>query len=298
MNRRKFIQLAGMTSALALLSPSMLSSCAPKVEGVSKEAGLQLYTLREALEKDFKGTIEKAANIGYRNLEFFNYSDGKYFGNSIQSVKSILNDLGLKAKSSHVLTGWSMPDNIGTMTNEWERTVADAAELGQSYITCAYLFDSERENIDDYKKLSDLLNTCGETTKEYGLQMTYHNHDFEFEALDNQIPYDLLLSQCDVNLVKFELDLYWTARAGVDPIDYFKNNEGRFPLWHVKDMGAGEERFFSAVGEGVIDWQNIFNHASIAGLQQFFVEQDETKSGKPFEEVAKSYNYLKGIKKS
>lgn len=298
MNRRRFIQQSGMASALAFVSPSIFSSCAPQVQGVASEAGLQLYTLREALEKDFKGTIEKAAKIGYKNFEFFNYSDGKYFGNSIKEVKSILNDLNLHAKSSHILTGWAMPENVGTMTNDWERTVSDAAELGQSHIACAYLFDSERESIDDYKKLSDLLNSCGETAKGYGVQMTYHNHDFEFQKLDGKIPFDLLLSQCDVNLVKFELDLYWTARAGVDPVEYFKEHEGRFPLWHVKDMGAGEEQFFSAVGEGVIDWQNIFNHASIAGLEQFFVEQDQTKSGKPFEEITKSYNYLKGIKKA
>lgn len=298
MNRRKFIQQVGIATSIAFIPSSVISACTAPSKGVAKEAGLQLYTLREALEKDFKGTIEKVAKIGYKNLEFFNYSDGKYFGNSIKEVKSILDEYSLKAKSSHVLTGWAMPKNIGTMTNDWERAVADAAELGQTHIACAYLFDSERESIDDYKKLSDLLNSCGETAKEYGLQMAYHNHDFEFQVLDGKIPYDLLLSECDVDLVKFELDLYWTARAGVDPIAYFKENEGRFPLWHVKDMGAGEDQFFSAVGEGVIDWQNIFNHASTAGLKQFFVEQDDTKSGKPFEEITKSYKYLKGIRKS
>ncbi|WKK80079.2 sugar phosphate isomerase/epimerase family protein [Marivirga arenosa] len=298
MERRKFIRNAGIASVLAFVSPSILASCSSNVQGVAGEAGLQIYTLRKSLEEDFKGTIERAAKIGYKNLELFNYSNGKYFGNSIKEVKSIFNNLGVKAKSSHVLTGWSMPDNVGTMTNDWERTVADAAELGQSYIVCAYLFDSERKSIDDYKNLSDLLNSCGETAKEYGLQMAYHNHDFEFMKLDGEIPYDLLLSECDLNLVKFELDLYWTARAGVDPIQYFKDNEGRFPLWHVKDMAAGEDQFFSAVGEGVIDWKNIFNHASTAGLKQFFVEQDDTKSGKPFEEITKSYEYLKGIKKS
>lgn len=298
MNRRKFIKEAGMASSLAFIPSSILSAFTAQKQGVAKEAGLQLYTLRDALDKDFRGTLEKVSSIGYKNLEFFNYSDGKYFGNSIQEVKSILDGLGLNAKSSHVLTGWAMPKIVGTMTNDWERTVANAASLGQSYIVCAYLFDSERESIDDYKKLSDLLNSCGETAKEYGVQMAYHNHDFEFKNLDGKIPYDLLLSECDVNLVKFELDLYWTARAGVDPIVYFKDHEGSFPLWHVKDMGAGEEQFFSAVGEGVIDWQRIFNHASIAGLKHFFVEQDETKSGKPFEEITKSYKYLKGIKKS
>jgi len=298
MNRRKFIKQASIMSSITFIPSSILSAFAVQTRGVANQAGLQLYTLRQALDKDFKGTIEKVAAIGYENLEFFNYSDGKYFGNSIAEVKSILDEFGLNAKSSHVLTGWSNPKNVGTMTNDWERAVSDAAELGQSYIACAYLFDSERESIDDYKRLSDLLNSCGETAKEYGIQMAYHNHDFEFQTLDGRIPYDLLLSECDVNLVKFELDLYWTARAGVDPVEYFKNHEGRFPLWHVKDMGAGEEQFFTAVGQGVINWQRIFKHASSAGLKQFFVEQDDTKSGEPFEEITKSYKYLKGINKS
>ena len=298
MNRRKFIKQASIMSSITFIPSSILSAFAVQTRGVANQAGLQLYTLRQALDKDFKGTIEKVAAIGYENLEFFNYSDGKYFGNSIAEVKSILDEFGLNAKSSHVLTGWSNPKNVGTMTNDWERAVSDAAELGQSYIAFAYLFDSERESIDDYKRLSDLLNSCGETAKEYGIQMAYHNHDFEFQTLDGRIPYDLLLSECDVNLVKFELDLYWTARAGVDPVEYFKNHEGRFPLWHVKDMGAGEEQFFTAVGQGVINWQRIFKHASSAGLKQFFVEQDDTKSGEPFEEITKSYKYLKGINKS
>ncbi len=125
--------------------------------------------------------------------------------------------------------------------------------------------------------------------------MAYHNHAFEFEKMEGGIPYNILPNNCDKDLVKYELDLYWTKRAGVDPIAYFKNYPGRFPLWHVKDMEASEEQFFAPVGDGVIDWQHIFNYASTAGLDYYFVEQDDTRNKKPFEAIETSIIYLKKI---
>jgi len=274
------------------------SACAKESAGTAKNTiapGLQVYTIREALAEDFEGSMQKLADIGYVNIELFAYRDGQYFGYTIPEVKTLMSDLGMQVKSSHVSTGWTSPDVVGTMTNNWEQTVQDAAELGQDYIVLAYLTEAERETIDDYKKVAELLNSCGETAREAGLQMAYHNHAFEFETIDGQVPYDLLLSECDEELVKFEMDLYWTKRAGVNAADYFEKHSGRFPLWHVKDMGAGEEQFFAAVGEGVIDWEEMFAHAETAGLDYYFVEQDATKSGKPFEEIEKSISYLKSI---
>lgn len=293
MDRRTFLVQSTALTAAAVLSPSWLGGMNSRK--ISADAGLQIYTIRDALAKDFKGSLKRVADLGFKNLELFAYQDGKYFNHSVKEVKSILGDLGLRAKSSHVLTGWSNPEAIGTMTNSWDKTVKDAAELGQEYIVCAYLFESERESLDNYKKLADLLNRCGETAKTAGLQMGYHNHAFEFEKMSGQVPYDILLERCDPDLVKFELDLYWTKRAGVDPVYYFKGYPRRFPLWHVKDMESGEDQFFAAVGEGAIDWQHLFDHSEEAGLKYYFVEQDNTRSGKPFEEIAKSIKYLEGI---
>lgn len=295
MNRKTFLFQSTALAAGAMLFPS---ACARKSKSKANNMmapGLQVYTIREALAEDFKGSMQRIADLGYVNIELFAYRDGQYFGYTIPETKSLMSDLGLRVRSSHVSTGWTSPDVVGTMTNNWEQTVQDAAELGQDYIVLAYLTEAERETLDDYKKVAELLNSCGETAKKAGLRMAYHNHAFEFEKIDGQIPYDLLLSECDEELVEFEMDLYWTKRAGVDPISYFKKHPGRFPLWHVKDMGAGEEQFFAAVGEGVIDWKNMFSHAETAGLDYYFVEQDATKSGKPFEEIEKSIKYLKNI---
>ncbi len=295
MNRKTFLVQSTALAAGAMFFPSACAKKSSNTPNSMIAPGLQVYTIREALAEDFEGSMQKIADLGYVNIELFAYRDGRYFGYSIPEVKSLMSDLGLRVKSSHVSTGWTSPDVVGTMTNSWEQTVQDAAELGQDYIVLAYLTDAERESMDDYKKVAELLNSCGETAKKAGLQMAYHNHAFEFEAIDGQVPYDLLLRECDEELVKFEMDLYWTKRAGVDAVEYFNMHSGRFPLWHVKDMGAGEEQFFAAVGEGVIDWENMFSHAETAGLDYYFVEQDATKSGQPFQEIEKSISYLKSI---
>lgn len=295
MNRKTFLFQSTALAAGAMLFPTACVSDSKSRSGINIAPGLQVYTIREALAEDFKGSMQRLADLGYKNIELFAYRDGRYFGNTISETKALMSDLGLQVKSSHVSTGWTSPEVVGTMTNNWEQTVQDAAELGQDYIVLAYLTEAERETMDDYKKVAELLNSCGETAKKAGLQMAYHNHAFEFEAIDGEVPYDLLLSECDEELVKFEMDLYWTKRAGVDPINYFEKHSGRFPLWHVKDMAAGEEQFFAAVGEGVIDWKNMFGYAETAGLDYYFVEQDATKSGKPFEEIEKSITYLKAL---
>lgn len=291
MKRRDFIKITGVSSATIALMPSLASSLSIEVD--TKEYGLQVYTIRDAIKEDFAGSLKRVADIGYNYIELFDYQDGKYFGKTISDTKKIVHDLGLKVRSSHILLGKAMPDKKGTILNEWERTVADAAELGQEYIVCAYLFDTERKNLDDYKQLADLFNQKAEIAKRSGLQFAYHNHDFEFKMMDGELPYNLLLSRSDKNLVNFEMDLYWMHRAEQDPVTYFEKHPGRFPLWHVKDMTADDEHFFAPVGKGIIDWKRLFDNANKAGMKYFFVEQDKTRNGKPFENITTSLNYLK-----
>lgn len=293
MDRKEFLLKGTAFAAGTIILPSACASS--NTSNATIAPGLQVYTIRDAIAEDFEGSLKRVADLGYKNIELFAYSDGQYFGNSVQEVKRIMTDLGLQTRSCHVSTGWSYPDAVGTMTNNWEQTVEDAAALGQEYIVLAYLTETERESLDDYKRVAELLNQCGEVAQRAGLQMAYHNHAFEFETMEDTVPYDILLEECDDELVKFEMDLYWTRRAGIDPIAYFEKHPGRFPLWHVKDMEAGEEQFFAAVGEGVIDWQHIFDQSETAGLEYYFVEQDQTRNDNPFEEIAKSKTYLKGI---
>ncbi|PSR52582.1 xylose isomerase [Adhaeribacter arboris] len=260
-------------------------------------AGLQLYTVRDLLEKDLKGTLQKIADIGYKNMESAAGSKGHYYGMKPKEFASMLDGMGMKIRSNHVLIGGQtkeeapLPPSVQTLNNGMQQLVDMAAEAGQSYLTCAFLFPSERKTIDQYKKYAELFNKTGEACKKAGLSFAYHNHDFEFQKIDNQVPYDILLNETDKELVKMELDLYWATKSGNDPVGLFEKNPGRFPLWHVKDMDKTEKKFFTEVGNGSIDFKPIFAAAKTSGMEYYFVEQDVTP-GNPLDSITTSYKNL------
>ena len=282
-----------MKASAFMLAAPMLSKFDLTAKAPSK-IGLQLYTLRTDLSKDLEGTLKKVAAIGYKEVELFGYNDGKFFGKTPKEFKSLLSGLGLTAVSGHYGAGVERAETKGTLSNDWERAVNDAAELGQKYVACAYLTPNERKSIEDYKKYVDLFNKAGEVAKKAGLQFAYHNHDFEFKQLDGELGYDYIAGKTDPTLVKLELDLYWVVKAGLDPVELFKKYPGRFPLWHVKDMDKGDQSF-AAVGTGAVDFEHIFASRKLAGLQHFFVEQDVTKEP-VFEAIATSYSNLVKMK--
>ena len=171
----------------------------------------------------------------------------------------------------------------------------NAAVAGQKYMVWAYLFPQERTKIDDYKRHIELFNRSAEACKAGGIQFAYHNHDFDFKELDGQRPYDMLLKQTDAKLVKLELDIYWATFAGKDSVELFKQNPGRFPLWHVKDMAKTEKREFAEVGTGSINFQRMFDARNTTGVTHHFVEQDVCQNP-PLEAIATSYKNLQKIK--
>ena len=287
--RRNFLASAALLSAGLLVAPGLLA--APK----KRYIGLQLYTVRAAMEKDPAGTLAQLAKIGYTSVEGATYTGSqKFYGMTPQAFAALLKQNGLIMPSSHYRLGEEQMNGApaqGTMLHGWDRAVDDAAAAGVKYMVCAYLSEPERGNLDHYKYVADQLNKAGERCQKAGLQLCYHNHDFEFAAQDGKLPYDLLLAT-DKKLVKMELDLYWVTKAGHDPLTLLKQHPGRFPLWHVKDMDRTPQRAFTEVGNGSIDFKRIFAHASEAGLQYFFVEQDATP-GSPFDSVTQSIAYIK-----
>ncbi|GAB2699440.1 sugar phosphate isomerase/epimerase [Mucilaginibacter koreensis] len=260
-----------------------------------KYIGLQLYTVRDAMQKDPAGTLARLAQLGYNSLEGATYTGNElFYGMDAKAFSAVLKQNGLIMPSSHYRLGkeqFNGESQKGTIMRDWDKAVDDAAAIGVKYMVCAYLSQPERGTIDDYKTIADQLNKAGERCKQAGIQLCYHNHDFEFVAQDGKLPYDMLLNT-DKNLVKMELDLYWATRAGQDPIQMFEKYPGRFPLWHVKDMDRTPQHRFTEVGNGSIDFKNIFKHAKKAGLKYFFVEQDMTP-GDPFISITQSINYIK-----
>ena len=286
--RRSFIKSTSLISAGLFLSPSDFKIKKPLI-------GLQLYTVRDAMAKDPSGTLAKVAQIGYTSVEAATYTGTeKFYGMTPSAFKNVLKQNGLIIPSSHYRLGEEKTKGEivnGTLLHDWDKAVDDAAEVGIKYMVCAYLSNDERGKLDHYKYVADQLNIAGEKCKKSGIQLCYHNHDFEFEKQDDKYPYDILMGT-DKNFVKMELDLYWIKKAAQDPIAFFIKHPGRFPLWHVKDMDNTPAKDFTEVGNGIINFKEIFKYKNKAGMKYFFVEQDKCP-GSPFESIAQSINYIK-----
>ncbi len=277
MKRRHFLQSVTLGAA-GLYTNQLFADFSKR-----KSLGVQLYSVRDAVSKNLEGALEKLASLGFDNIELFGYN-GTFFGKSTSEFKSILNKTGISVFSSHHTTGFAMKGK-GTLTDNWEKSVEDLHAIGAKYMACSYLFPNERTT-ENYKALPSLLDKSGSVTKAAGIQFAYHNHDFEFQKFEDTLVYDHILTKTSSDLVKMEMDLYWTSKAGQDPIKYFEKYPGRFELWHVKDMtaGAGEITEF---GNGVIDFDRIFAARKKAGLKHWFVEQDTSK-GDMFESLKTS----------
>jgi sugar phosphate isomerase/epimerase len=243
--------------------------------------GIQLYTVRRELAKDPTGTLTKLSDIGFREVEFAGYPAG-----TPESLRRLLNGLQLHAVSSHV--------SLQALRTDWERTLAQAAMLGQQYVVVAFVGVNERKTLEDWTRLAGEFNRAGELARKHGLQFCYHNHDVEFPPLDGIVPYDLLLKETDPKLVAFEMDLYWIIKAGRDPLEYFAKWPRRFPLVHVKDMDASPRQFFADLGTGTINFRRIFSQAKLAGIRHYFYEQDETPAD-VFASARASYQYLRAL---
>jgi sugar phosphate isomerase/epimerase len=287
MTRRDLLkQMAWVTAG------SLMISDAVAMDVKNKKVGVQLYTLRNAIGKDAKGTLKKVAELGYGEVESFGYN-GKFFGMTPVEYKTVLSDLGLTAPSGHYMYGNFGNKKIpGTVLYGWDKAVEDAAALGQQYMVIAYLMPEERGDIDNYKRTAEGISKAAEICKKSGIQLCYHNHDFEFEAQNGILPFDILTKETSADLVKIELDLYWASKAGQDPVSLFKQHKGRVALWHVKDMDNTPKKNFTEVGNGVINFATIFKNAKTSGMKHFFVEQDECP-GSPFDSIAKSIGHIK-----
>lgn len=282
MKRREFVQKSALSAAALLTLPSLLEA------GKSKAAiGLQLYTLRESIFGDPKDVLKKVAGFGYKELETFAYTDGKIFGMPFADFGKYVKDLGMKVVSGHYGLDLVKGD-------KWEKAVADAKSIGQKYMILPYLVEGDRKTIDDYKKICEIMNKAGEVCKKNGIRFGYHNHAFEFEQLEGQTPYDVLLKETDPKVVGMELDLYWVVRAGRDPLQLFEQHQGRFEQWHVKDMDKANKDRNADIGTGSIDFKSIFAKAKLSGMKHFYVEQ-ESYPGAPIDSVAASIKNLKAI---
>lgn len=275
MDRRTFI---GSLGAAAMMSRWSWAADEHRIEKI----GLELYTVRAALKKDFEGTLARVAQVGYKEVEMAGYfADMSSWNPPPQEARKILDSHGLAAPSTHVPYTALAPEN-------WPKIVEASGVLGHKYIVNPSIDRSLVKTADGWKKAAETFNRAGEESQRSGIQFGYHNHVEEFKPIDGQLPYDILLNSTDPKLVVMEIDLGWAHEAGADPLKYFATYPGRFPLVHVKDFT--KDRQMTDVGKGEIDWKPIFEKSDLAGIKHYFVEFDNPKD--PFETIQASYAYL------
>jgi sugar phosphate isomerase/epimerase len=185
-----------------------------------------------------------------------------YFEHSPAEMRAMLDAAGLAAPAAHIAKDLFDAD--------LDRLIAAAAEVGHQYVIVPWLKETER-SLDDYRRHAEDFNRYGEACKAAGIGFAYHNHEWEFDETDGEIPYDFLLRETDPELVRMEMDLAWAVAGRADPVAYFNAWPGRFPMLHLKDLRAGEE---ADIGTGGIDFDAILAHADLAGLKHGFVERD------------------------
>jgi sugar phosphate isomerase/epimerase len=299
-----------LLSAVAVL---MLASCggnAKKAEccGDCSETlpiGLQLYSVRDAMEKDFKGTLQQVKAMGYDGVEF-----AGLFNNSPAQVKAWCEEIGLNPISAHV--------PLADMLADIDKVIADYKAVGCKYIVVPYVTEERRPGGELFMQMVEEIRAIGEKCKAAGLVLLYHNHDFEFKKLESgEFGLDYLYANVPADLLQTELDQCWVKYSGQDPVAYLQKYSGRSPVVHLKDfhkegeqegdpyaligLNEGEKKQntafeFRPLGKGVQDIPSIIAASEAAGSKWLIVEQDQPSMGKsPMECVAMSMEYLKSI---
>jgi sugar phosphate isomerase/epimerase len=248
--------------------------------------GVQLYTVRDLLQQDFEGTIERVARIGYKEVEF-----AGYYNRPPEQVRALLDRLGITAPSSHIAANLLRRDMAGQ--------IALAKTIGHRYITMpSYPVSRTGTRLEAWKAAAAEFNGWGAACRDAGLRFAYHNHNAELSPIDGaKSGFHVLLAETDPALVDFQLDIYWSTHAGVDAIELIGQNRGRFTMWHVKDMldplGA---KTMKPVGQGAIDFARIFTKAADSGLRHFFVEDDSPASnGGSLASIQASFDHLRRL---
>lgn len=282
LTRRSFLHQAGALTAGTTLLPSALQAAFSPFATV-KNPGIQLYSLRDDMEKDAKGTLKAVAAIGYKEIESYPGSKGFLWGMKPAEFKSYMSDLGLTPVSTHTGVEKNMPELMD-----------QAAGAGFKNFVVSWIGKEKRENLDGFRKVSDEFNQLGEQAKKAGLQFGYHNHDYPFIEMDGQVPFDVMMSRTDPKLVTYELDLFWVVEPGKDPVAFFNKYPGRFSMAHVKDRDPKNAKFSTIIGQGNLDLSKMMTAGQKAGVKHYFVEVEEYGSLTPTESVRQS---IEGMKK-
>jgi sugar phosphate isomerase/epimerase len=287
LNRRDFLaRVAGAGSGAAFGAAAFhdgrllsgLDALASLSRGSLDRIGVQLYTVRAAMRESVERTLEQVARIGYKEVEF-----AGYFNRPAKDIRALLDANGLSAPSAHSA-------DLPSIRTRFPQVLEDAAIVGHKYVICASL-PRQDQTADGFKRAAEEFNRAGELSARAGITVGFHNHDGEFNPLGDTNGYDILLAECDPGLVTMQMDLFWTKKAGKDPLAYFAKYPGRFSSVHVKDMTASGEMV--DVGAGGMPFRDYFRQSAQAGIRHYFVEHDSP--GNPMVSITNSFRHLSAL---
>jgi sugar phosphate isomerase/epimerase len=282
-SRRNFLVVVGASFGSAVCrtradTPGLGTSSAGKRK--LDRIGIQLYSVRQEMQRDMPATLARIADIGYREVEF-----AGYFGRTPAQVRQLLDQNHLSAPSTHL--GF---DLLGT--DKWDKALDDAAAIGHEYATIAWIPENLRK---DWRRIADQFNQAGEAARKKGLRFAYHNHDFELKSTEATKPLDILLANTDPALVSYEMDVYWVTFAGADPKAYLRQYPTRFAMLHLKDSAGPPDNKMVDVGTGKIDFAGILrlDADQRQSVKHVFVEHDQPAD--PFAFAKNSFDFLKKL---
>lgn len=288
-NRKEFLRTSAALAAGFSIAGVPLISCADP--SGKKKYGIQLYTVRNDVNKNLASTLAYISKAGYSQVELYGFNGKTFFGKTPKEFKAMFDANQLTAPSSH----YYLPAFLYQgKTDVWKAAVEAAAIMENEYMVIPWLDDKHR-GTDDFKKLADVIGAAAELTKAAGMKLAYHNHEFEFGKMpDGKTYYEFLLAQTDTKMVEFEMDLYWVVYSNENPVDWFKKYPGRFTMWHLKDMttNAKGQKESTQMGDGTINFTSLFAQRKLSGLKYAFVEQ-EAYTMPEQQCIKKSIDYLK-----
>jgi sugar phosphate isomerase/epimerase len=270
MDRRLF--LGGLATGLAGLATRPLSAVR------LSRVGLQLRSVAGALGPDLTAALQRVASIGYRDIEFWT-PPGLCF-DPVQ-IRRAMDQVSLSAPSRHV--------PMADVFSNWRVVLNTCRVLGNRHVVCEEVPAAQRTTLAGYAKVAELLNAAGKISQWAGMQLVVHQHVSDFQPINGVIPFEHLASHTDPGLVKFQMNLAATTRAGRDPLADLARFSGRFVSLHLSDAGGPPARSPAGLGEGVINLPAILSAASRANLQYFFVADERPES--PWEHAAANFRY-------
>jgi len=297
-SRRTFVKSGALIALGAAIFPrSVLAGEKRKQKGI---VGLQLYSVRDDMMKDPKGSLTQLAKMGYVYVEHANYVDQKFYGFPAPEFRKILDGLGLKMISGHTVMGKKHWDEAKKdFSDSWKKTVEDAAVLGQKWVISPSMDETMRKTYDDFKRYMDIFNKCGELCNKSGMKFGYHNHDFEFsEKLNGQKLFDIIMKSIDPKLVALQLDMGNLYNGGAIALDVMNQYPGRFEIMHVKDeipATKGTEKYESTIlGKGIVNTEKVVELGkNKGGTKCYITEQESYQDMTPMDSVKEDLAVMK-----